>query len=148
MWGGASALSQWACGPRSVMKPKVGQAVSPVVGTKGGNVLHRQDLLSLPPWYRAGVSTVPPTFRSARTTDPTPVHDARPMGQNSHNPSWQIVNPDITDPLPLAQYASGILYRHHAIGLPSHVYPTAGDAKYISFAPEQLFVCHSSRHMP
>ena len=39
------------------------------VGTKGGNILHRQDLLSLPPWSRAGVSTVPPTIRSARTTD-------------------------------------------------------------------------------
>src|ERR1035438_4352048 len=59
------------------MKPKVGQAVSPVVGPKGGNVLHRQDLLSLPPWYRAGVSTVPPTFRSARTTDPMPLQDGR-----------------------------------------------------------------------
>jgi hypothetical protein len=32
----------------------------------------------------------------------------------------------------LAQYASGILYRQHAIGLPSHVYPTIGDAEYSS----------------
>jgi len=59
---------QWLrpCGPRAVMKAKVGQAVSPVNGAEGDRLLRESRLPFLQQLVPVWFSRVPPTFPSAR----------------------------------------------------------------------------------